>query len=157
MSERLTHHWTETAAQAYGKAGERGRTAELLVMDILTRNNIEYEDFEDDYQYQVAGIDILTDKLSIDVKGNLYKGHFYIENGTTGWLFNPNKTSDVILHVDPNTEEVVWYYRSVAASKIRSVNDYGEKKSIFKVSDINFREDFMYRDWESLFKLLQSC
>lgn len=163
MSGRLANHWTDSLAQAYGESGERGRAAELLVMDILKRNGIDFVEYESDYQQQVAGIDLISNGLSIDVKGNFYKGHFYIENGPAGWLFSPNKKSDIILHIDPSTEEIVWYYRMQAKQIVRQVPDeYGPPwgkgaKSIVEItsSKIDSRKDVMSRDWEALFKLLR--
>lgn len=157
MSNRLTNRWTNTAAEAFGGTGERGRTAEILVMQILESASIEAQDFEEDYKMQVAGIDLISNGLSIDVKGNLYKGHFYIENGTQGWLFNVNKTSNIILHVDPATKDVVWYHRSVAQSKIRQVVEHkGSSKSLIKIDQNNFRPEFMSRSWEELYTLLRT-
>jgi len=155
MSERLTDRWTDSAAEAYGISGERGRTAEMLVIGIINSAGISAEDFESDYDKQVAGIDIVSNGLSIDVKGNLYNGHFYIENGTRGWLFNSNKKSDIILHVDPNTSEVVWYSRNIAQQKIRMVTDYGRDTSLVKIDQSNFRKDFMNTSWDDLFAILR--
>lgn len=158
MSERLTNKWTRTAAEAFGGSGERGRSAELFVLGVLRNNGIKADDYEEDYAMQVAGIDIIANNISIDVKGNLYKGYFWIETGSSGWLFNEKKTSDIIVHVDQNTKEIVWYYRTIAKRAIRKVDEKpqsGDNKPLVKIDQYNFRSDFMSRSWDELFTLLR--
>lgn len=150
MSDRLTSKWTATAAEAYGISGDRGRQGEVLVCSILERNGFEVQDFEEQYKEQVAGVDILVNGHTIDVKCNLHNKQFWIETGYEGWLFNSRKTSDIILHVDLDTEDVVWYTRESAKTKVRKTEHLTTH-----ISESKFHPGFMSRSWDDLFTLLQ--
>lgn len=152
MGERLTPLWTPTTAQAYGASGERGRLGEVYVINILRENNIQAIDFEEEKQQQIEGVDIETDQFTIDVKTNLKRGEFFIETGSSGWLFHPRKTSDIILHVDPQTSNIVWYRRAEAQSKIRKT---ALSSDLIRITQHNFRPDFMSSSWDDLFNTLR--
>ena len=128
MSNRLTTKWTSTAEEAYGKFGKQGRVGELWLAEFLRKQNFEVSDSESSKDNQVKGIDLtinsnsLARPYTIDVKTNLQNnGVFFIETSDSGWLLNPNKTSDCIWHVNPVTKEMAWYSRSKMKTAIRSL------------------------------------
>ena len=133
----------------FGPYGLKGRYGEVLVLKTLIENAIPARDFEEEKLRQVSGVDIETNFYSIDVKANLQEGVFFIEVDAAGWLFNPCKISDLIVHVDIASKECVWYMRKAAQSKIR-VSD-----RLLKITPSNFREDFMSRSWDDLFQYLR--
>ena len=150
MSDRLTPHWTKTTEEAYGMSGMKGRLGEVLFYKILVENNHLARDFEEEKQPQVEGIDIETNGHTIDVKSNLIEGMFFIEVNATGWLFNPRKISELIVHLDVASREVVWYKRADARAKLRTAD------RLVKITSENFRSDFMSRSWDNLFAYLRS-
>ena len=152
MGDRLTPNWTTTAAEAYGASGDIGRRGEVLVCSKLNQAGLLAQDFEEQYKEQVAGIDISVNGCTIDVKANLHNQQFWIETGTQGWLFNPRKTSHIILHVDISTEEVVWYPRLQAVTFIRRS---ASPDSLVHITTDKFRSNFMSRSWDNLFIFLQ--
>ena len=118
MKQRLTKKWTNTAEQAYGETGKRGRTGETWLAEFLRKQNYKVEDCESSKENQIKGIDLtisgnsLTRPYTIDVKTNLQKdGTFFIETNNEGWLFNSIKISDCIWHVNCFTNEMIWYSR----------------------------------------------
>lgn len=124
----------------------------MLVCHQLYNQQIDVIDYEQDYDHQLSGVDIQVSDHTIDVKANLNNGVFYIEVGGLGWLFNPAKISEIIVHVDISTEEIIWYYRAVAQSKIRCNN----QRTLVKIDLGNYRNDFMHRSWDHLFDVLRS-
>ena len=149
MTDRLTRRWTKTAGEAFGQSGVKGRQGELLVASILEEQSIPFQDFEEEKHQQVSGIDLQVGTHSLDVKSNLNNGVFFIEVSSNGWLFNPQKTSDIIIHVDVKTSECVWYTRKAAQASIR--RDY----ALVKITPQNARP-FMSRSWDDLFTVLRS-
>lgn len=149
MSGRLTKRWTKTAGEAFGQSGFKGRIGELLVARILEEQSIPFQDFEEEKHQQISGIDLQVGTHSLDVKSNLNSGVFFIEVNNNGWLFNPQKTSDIIVHVDVKTSECVWYTRKAAQASIR--RDY----ALVKITPQNTRP-FMSKSWDDLFALLRS-
>jgi hypothetical protein len=119
MTDRLVPYWTKTAAQAFGATGAKGRQGELVVRDVLCAH-FSVIDPEADRHLQVAGVDLIANGVTLDVKANLHGGWFYIEQDPHGWLFNSRKTSDLIVHVDAASNSVVWYTRSDAKNAIKS-------------------------------------
>lgn len=152
MSARLTKYWTQTTEEAYGMSGMKGRYGEVLFFQMLERENISAKDYEDQRAKQLAGVDIEAGKYTIDVKANLEDGVFFIEVDPKGWLFNPKKISDVIVHIDVATQSVVWYMRNVAKSKIIC----SEYRTLVKITPSNIRTDFMHTDCNDLYRLLRS-
>jgi hypothetical protein len=149
MTDRLTRRWTKTAGEAFGYTGFKGRKGELLVASILDEQSIPYQDFEEEKHQQISGIDLQVGTHSIDVKSNLNRGVFFVEVNSTGWLFNPKKTSDIIIHVDVKTSECVWYTRKAAQASIR------RDHALIKITTSNARP-YMSRSWDDLFTLLRS-
>lgn len=152
MSDRLTPLWTKDAEGAFGESGAKGRAGEVLVLNKLREQSLPAIDFEEDKRKQVSGIDIQSGRYSLDVKANLHKGTFFIEIDPQGWLFHFSKTSDIIVHVDPDTEEVVWYKRDDARSKVR----HSTLRQLVRIHEGNFRPDWMSCSWGDLFTLLRS-
>lgn len=70
-----------------------------------------------DRKKQIQGADFSIKKDSwsryytVDVKSNMKGGYFYIENTQDGWLRNPRKTTDRIVHVDVSTGYICEYDR----------------------------------------------
>lgn len=151
MSERLTPHWTRTLEEVYGSYGLKGRYGEVLVRNVLSENAIPARDFEENKQQQVSGVDIETKSHTLDVKANLQDSVFFIEVDAAGWLFNPVKISDLIVHIDVASQECVWYTRSDAKSKIR----VGAQNQLLKITPHNYRPDFMSKSWPDLFAYLR--
>ena len=152
MSGRLTKRWTKTAGEAYGLTGFKGRQGELMVAHILEEQSIPFQDFEEDKHQQVSGVDLQASTHSLDVKSNLNNSRFFIEVSSNGWLFNPNKTSDIIIHVDVKTQECVWYTRKAAQASIRPRSGWNE---LVEINLSNSRQ-YMSRSWDDLFTLLRS-
>lgn len=124
----------------------------MLVCYRLFNQQIDVIDHQHDRYQQLAGVDIQVANHTIDVKANLNNGVFYIEINDLGWLFNPSKTSEIIVHVDISTDEIVWYYRSIAQSKIRSNNH----RSLVRVDLGSYRNDFMHTSWDDLYTAVRS-
>lgn len=127
MGNRLTDEWTETAAEAFGDTGKRGRDGELFVKGYLESLGFNVIDNEGDYETQVSGQDLIftiNDKHhSVDVKSNLTDNNvFYVEIEPTGWLFNSRKTSNLICHVNPRKGNMFWYSRANMKSYITSLD-----------------------------------
>lgn len=152
MSDRLTPLWTKDAEGAFGESGAKGRAGEVLVLNKLREQSIPAIDFEEDKLKQVRGLDIQTDRFSLDVKANLHKGRFFIEVDPQGWLFHFSKTSNLIVHVDITTEEIVWYTRCAAKKHLR-INCL---RPLISIHNHNFRSAWMSRSWDDLFQLLKS-
>ncbi len=118
MSYRITPRWTNTAEQAYGATGKRGRAGELWLAEFLRKQKYNVEDQENSKENQLKGIDLtisgnsLPRPYTIDVKTNLQNdGSFFIETSSSGWLYNSTKTSDCIWHINNVTKEMIWYSR----------------------------------------------
>lgn len=151
MSERLTEQWTDTAEQAFGESGVKGRVGELLFASIIfSLSGLEVKDFEDQYCKQVAGIDIEVNGHTIDIKSNLHNGEFFVERDPKGWLFNTMKTSSIIVHFDFDTREIVWYLREVGQRKFRVDN-----KALTKLC-VDTLPPWISTSWEDLITLLKS-
>jgi len=149
MTDRLTRRWTKTAGEAFGQSGFKGRQGELLVASILEEQSIPFQDFEEEKHQQVSGVDLQVGTHSLDVKSNLNGGVFFIEVNSNGWLFNPKKTSDIIIHVDVKTSECIWYTRKAAQASIR--RDY----ALVKITPQNTRP-FMSKSWDDLIQFLKT-
>lgn len=72
-----------------------------------------------------------------DIKNNLKYNKFYVEMDDAGWLFNPNKDSHRIWHVDPETGQMVWYDRN---DMRRFLSPF--KREGLKMFDINSMPNF---------------
>jgi hypothetical protein len=117
MSDRLTPDWEKTAEGAFGATGKKGRDFEIYLPPILRRRGFVVTDFEEDRELQVRGCDITIQLgstiVSADLKHNLSdKNSFCVESWSTGWLYNKQKTSQLIIHGNTFTEQVFGYRRT---------------------------------------------
>lgn len=111
MSGRLTSKWTETADEAFGATGTKGREGEEFLAKVFESWGWDYITFPDSKTKQLQGIDIEFRKptwakyYSCDVKNNMDQyGNFYVHKD---WLFKVK--CDRIFHVNPQTNWIVWY------------------------------------------------
>ena len=115
MSDRLTSEWTQTAEEAFGQSGAKGRTGELFVKEAILSWGWEVQDNESDYDQQVAGQDLWIKAptwknfYSIDVKTNMGE-HGAFPVITEQWM-NPKKLNDRFWHVNVDTGWMAWYSR----------------------------------------------
>lgn len=132
MSERLTTAWTPDLIGAFGNNPTviMGREGELTVLkEVASWKEFEVLDHEQDKEKQLQGIDISIKKsnwsrfYTVDVKtGRSYLdeyGTIKINATKDGWLFNKNKTSDRIWHVNLNTKWMAWYDRKQMQEFVR--------------------------------------
>lgn len=152
MSDRLTPLWTETAGEAFGESGNKGRVGEVLVLNKLVEQSLPAIDFEEDRYKQVTGVDIQSGSYTLDIKANLHEKAFFIEVDPEGWLFHPFKCSDIIVHVDIDCGDIVWYRRACAKTKLRC----NPLRPLVRIHEGNFKPEWMSRSWEDLFQLLRS-
>lgn len=120
MNNRITSQWTKTTAEAFGDTREvrKGLLAEQMYLEYAKKVYDDVKYYEEDQALQVAGIDFTIHKNSwfrpygVDVKGNLTsKGGFFIENNSNGWLRNPKKKNDRVVHICTETGWAVEYDR----------------------------------------------
>lgn len=111
MSDRLTNRWTETADEAFGPSGTKGREGEEFLAKVFENWGWEYDTHQSDRKKQLDGIDISFKKpewanfYTADVKNNLDEyGNFYVHKN---WLFKVK--CNRIFHVNPKTGWIVWY------------------------------------------------
>lgn len=137
---RLTNTWTvgdQALKRAFGTSGEIGSSGEQLFKRQLDKRWIPYVHYEDDKAEQCAGIDFKVSGYTIDVKTNLHGAVAYIELGQGGWLFDPKKTSDIILHLDRESEHHCWYFRKEAQKAFRCAGP-GKLPKSFIMSELAF-------------------
>jgi hypothetical protein len=115
---RLTNRWTYTSAEAFGRSGVKGDQGEEFLCKVFEAWDWDYEHYSSSRLHQVRGIDVSFRKpgwaksYTADVKSNLDTyGNFFVETSDEGWLFNPQKTSDRVWHVNPDTGWMAWYGR----------------------------------------------
>ena len=113
MNDRLTNRWTDTAEEAFGATGEKGRIGELFMMEVFRSWGWDFTDHEDDRKLQVAGIDITFqnpewyNSYTCDVKNNQNEyGTFYVH---ANWLMKRTYLPDRVFHVNPDTGWIAWY------------------------------------------------
>lgn len=111
MSDRLTNKWTNTAEEAFGATGAKGRLGEEFLMEVFKSWGWDYIDHENDKKMQMLGVDLSfksptwANYYTCDVKNNMTEyGGFYVG----GEWINKIKTNRVF-HVNPNTGWVTWY------------------------------------------------
>lgn len=111
MGDRLTSRWTETADEAFGPTGTKGREGEEFLAKVFESWGWEYETYPNDRKKQLDGIDIAFKKpgwasfYTGDVKNNMDKyGNFFVHKD---WLFKVK--CHRIFHVNPDTQWIVWY------------------------------------------------
>jgi len=109
--------WFDTAGEKYGAAGIKGDQGERLYYDFAVRRYDSVSWNQSNKADQAAGADfsIKNNKwpkaYTVDVKANLKSGDFYIDNKASGWLWAQKKVSDIIVHLDIDTGDLVQYYR----------------------------------------------
>lgn len=113
MGDRLTNRWTDTAEEAFGPTGSKGRVGELFMIEVFKSWGWDVQDCEEDRYYQTRGIDLKFAKpgwrkpYSCDVKNNMNEyGSFYVN---ADWLFNRKHVNDRVFHVNPDTGWVAFY------------------------------------------------
>ena len=114
MSKRITGKWTETTTEAFGddKRIQRGIKAEKLYYNYAKENYFKVIHHDSDRDKQNQGIDfevwqnnLSKSPIGIDVKGTLFSdGAFVVENSPEGWIRNPKKKNDKVVHL--NTEDM---------------------------------------------------
>lgn len=109
MSDRERGEWTKTTEEAFGADNilvKRGKEAEEEYFNWAKRYYQVAISHEEDREKQNQGIDFTIQKAgwksprTVEIKSNLKKKSFYIDNRDDGWLRNPNKISDRIVHID---------------------------------------------------------
>lgn len=153
MSYRITSKWTDTAEQAYGATGKRGRDGELWLAEFLRKQRYKVEDCENSKENQMKGIDLtisgnsLQRPYTIDVKTNLQNdGSFFIETSSSGWLYSSTKISDCIWHVNNITGEMIWYSRKKMKNAInllkneQTFNEFFKRDNLLKLNIYNLPE-----------------
>lgn len=144
------------------KVVKKGDEGELIFVSQMNARGINTRTFPSDYKMQVAGIDVLcNNEVAIDVKYNYKKGrhngkafgYFYIENDTGGWLFNPNKISEIVVHVcQSDTNQCCWYFRDEAR---KNVQIRTHKGSICKINALS-NTRYIHHGWDSLAEYIRS-
>ena len=119
MSERLTTEWTPTSEGAFGASGAKGDQGEYFLCEVFNTWGWEFTVHPSSFNHQLEGVDITfrkpswTHSYTADVKANLNEyGSFFVETDDSGWLFNENKRSDRLWHVNPTTGWMAWYGRA---------------------------------------------
>ena len=71
MSERATSQWTKTLAEAYPITGKKGDDGEKWLVKTLIENGHKVKHFPSDEDKQNAGVDVIVDNITVDVKCNV--------------------------------------------------------------------------------------
>lgn len=108
--------WTDTAEEAYGVTGKKGKTAEDIHDDLMRQYGFEVLSYENNREMQELGIDsaIIFNEwyTTTDVKGNWKPdGSFYVEADGDGWLIDIKKVSEFITHVNVYDGRMFCYRR----------------------------------------------
>ena len=114
MGDRLTNRWTPTLKEAFGATGDKGLEGELWMMEVFQSDwGWECTHHPDDYELQVAGIDITFrnpewyNSYTCDIKNNQNEfGTFYVHSD---WLMKRTYEPDRVFHVNPDTGWMAWY------------------------------------------------
>lgn len=141
MSNRLTPRWVPTAEGAYGKTGKKGKIAEDIHDDWWRSQGANVYSCENDKLLQVQGIDSIVEmdgwSFTVDVKGNWNQDRsFYVEASPNGWLFNTNKISTLITHINIHNKKMFCYHRNhmikyLKSNEIPIVYMYGHHLHVF--------------------------
>lgn len=146
MSDRLDGAWKKTTEEAFGADNilvKRGKEAEEQYFNWAKGYYKTVISHEEDREKQNQGIDFTIMKSTwkeprtVEVKSNLSKKHFEIDNRENGWLRNPNKKSDRIVHVDLKNGWIADYRRD----KMIEFLDEIEADKIEKLQYENFSVD----------------
>ena len=107
---------TKQLTERFGQSGLDGGKAEDYAYPLLQKAYDEVIDLREDQEAQYRGIDFSIKQkkwrhaYSLDVKGNLHNGMFYLEfqkGGRPGWFHT--STSHRIYHVDVEEGKIAWY------------------------------------------------
>jgi hypothetical protein len=158
MSERITNQWTPTLAEAFGDSPniDLGRRGELTIFNLINSwFGYTATDHEADFKKQKAGIDLSIYKegwarpFTIDVKtGASYQsnnGTIKIDMSPDGWLYNPEKTSDRIWHVNLDTGWYTWYDRKDMKKYIETLDNIQVNQYNQLELPLNVKEFFLRR------------
>ena len=127
---------TLTLEQKFGKDGILGHKGEELFYQYAIRTYDEVYWYANDMKEQVKGVDFKFKKsswrflYSADIKANMkgkfingrYYGKFVVEANKSGWLKNPRKTSNRIIHLDVENNYYLEYSRDLMKFYLASVN-----------------------------------
>lgn len=116
----MSKKFKKTLKEKYGAKGDKGRAGELFFYNFYTKKGYYVHDKEDDIPLQTAGVDFIVETVkggfTVDVKNNLVVDdedlNIVVEVKPDGWLFNPDKLSEFISHVNPSHGIIVTYRRS---------------------------------------------
>jgi hypothetical protein len=128
---------TLTLEQKFGKVGALGAKGEELFYQYAIRTYDEVYWYQNDMKQQVKGVDFKFKKLawqflySADIKANMkgkfingkYYGTFVVEANNHGWIKNPKKTSNRIIHLDIENLFYLEYSRDVMKSYLANTDD----------------------------------
>lgn len=121
-SNRKTSEWTTDLEEAFGKTGIKGNNGERWVAEMLIEYGIPAKISKDHRKMQTSGVDIFAVMhfdFSADVKNNVKSnGNFPIY---FKWLYDPEKFSEYIIHVNPETKKMYWYLRDEAQQYFNDV------------------------------------
>lgn len=144
---RITNKWTDTLEGAFGNTEQikKAVQGEQLWEQFAIRTYDEVINHSKDKNKQIQGADFSIKKDSwsryytVDVKSNMKYGHFYIENTANGWLRNPKKTTDRIVHVDVSNGYICEYDRK---DMIRYLDSNNIKDELVRMSsfDVDIQE-----------------
>ena len=108
---------TKQLTERFGQSGLVGGKAEEYAYSQLLNAYDSVIDLREDKEAQYRGIDFSIKQrkwkhaYSLDVKGNLHNGMFYLEfqksDGRPGWFHT--STSHRIYHVDVEEGKIAWY------------------------------------------------
>ncbi len=108
---------TKQLTERFGQSGLVGGQAEEYAYSQLLNAYDSVIDLREDKEAQYRGIDFSIKQrkwkhaYSLDVKGNLHNGMFYLEfqksDGRPGWFHT--STSHRIYHVDVEEGKIAWY------------------------------------------------
>lgn len=109
--------WYKTAAEKYGASGIKGDHGERLYSAFANKKYDVVHWNQSDKIDQAAGADFTINmhgwkrSYTVDVKANYKNGVFFVDNKPSGWLWAKKKTSDIIVHLDVVTGDLLQYYR----------------------------------------------
>lgn len=145
MTTRLTPEWTKSLVEVFGGVGAKGEEGESFLARVFSSWGWEYRMFPESKQQQIKGVDIefrdpnWVKFYSADVKHNIDQyGNFFVETDQKGWLFNKNKTSDRIWHVNTDTGWMAWYGRDKMQQYVKSIGK--QNTGLLKVTVKDCRE-----------------
>lgn len=146
MSERIVHEWQPSLKKAFNtRSSEKGERAEELFKQYAISKYYKVIHLDADREKQNEGIDFLILKneidshhIRVDVKANLFRENFYIDNWNSGWL--RTKKSDLIVHIDIDNHQAIEYNRKLMLERMDSPNKFVRQLLKFHISDININD-----------------